>query len=187
MEVSTRFAIEDDLQTLAVYERQLACLSFPEDPILDLDYHYGKLLRALRAEPDGMVVLTLEEDVVGWLWMSTKVSLATRERYGVLRSIYVREDLRRQGLAKSLGQYCLRYFHSRGIHRVVAKIHHENPEAAGLLKVIGFELMHLTFEYTGPTREPGAAAARTASAAISGEVEPDEDVEEYEPGGDEVG
>ncbi len=176
MEVSTRFAIEDDLQTLAIYERQLACLSFPDDPILDLDYHYDKLARALRAEPDGMVVLTLEEEVVGWLWMTTKISLATRERYGVLRSVYVREDLRRQGLAKSLGQYCLRYFRSRGVHRVVAKVHYENTEAIGLLKVLGLELMHLTFEYSGPGREPAPVA----------DAEPDEEAEEYIPGGNDI-
>jgi len=175
MEVSTRFAIEDDLQTLAIYERELACLSFPDDPITDLEYHYDKLKRALSSEPDGMVVLTLEEEVVGWLWMSTKISLATRERYGVLRSVYIREDLRREGLAKSLGQYCIRYFHSRGIHRLVAKIHHANLEAAGMLKVLGFELQHLTLEYNGPARN------------LQGdELEPDEDIEEYQPGGDEV-
>ena len=167
MEVSTRFAIEDDLQTLAIYERELACLAFPDDPILDLEYHYEKLKRALRTEPDGMVVLTLEEEVVGWLWMTMKVSLATRERYGVLRSIYVREDLRRQGLSKSLGQYCVRYFRSRGIHRVVAKVHHDNTEAAGMLKALGFELMHLTFECRGPAREPKP----------DGGVESEEDVE----------
>ena len=156
MEVSTRFAIEDDLETLAIFEREIACLSFPEDPILDLRYHHEKLQRAMKAEPDGMVVLTLEEDVVGWLWMSTKISLATKERYGVLRSIYVREDLRRQGLAKSLVQYCLRYFDSRGMQRIVAKVHHENEPALGLMRRIGFEPLHVTCEYRS-SREPPQA------------------------------
>jgi L-amino acid N-acyltransferase YncA len=157
MEVSTRFAIDDDLETLAIYEREIACTSFPEDPITDLNYHYRKLVRAMRAEPDGMIVLTLEEDVVGWLWMSTKITLANKERYGVLRSIYVREDLRNQGLAKSLAQYCIRYFESNGIHRVVAKIHHENDGAKALMQRIGLELVHLTYEYRSPdrTRRPG--------------------------------
>ena len=154
MEVSTRFAIDDDLETLAIFEREIACLSFPEDPILDLSYHYHKLQRAMRSEPDGMVVLTLEEDVVGWLWMTTKISLATKERYGVLRSIYVREDLRRQGLAKSLVQYCLRYFDSRGIHRIVSKVHHENEPALALMRRIGFEPLHVTCELRASDKPP---------------------------------
>jgi ribosomal protein S18 acetylase RimI-like enzyme len=155
MEVSTRFAIDDDLETLAIYEREIACLSFPDDPILDLDYHYDKLRRAMRSEPDGMVVLTLEEDVVGWLWMTTKISLATKERYGVLRSIYIREDLRHEGLAKSLAQYCIRHFRSKGIHRVVAKIHHENDSAKALLQRIGMELVHVTYELREDSDRPG--------------------------------
>ena len=156
MEVSTRFAINDDLEVLALFEREIACLSFPEDPITDLDYHYRKLVRAMRAEPDGLIVLTIEEEVVGWLWMSTKTTLATKERYGVLRSIYVRPDLRRQGLSKSLAQYCVRYFESQGIRRVVAKIHHENDAAKALMRRIGLELVHLTYEYRSPdhTRRP---------------------------------
>jgi len=115
-----------------------------------LQYHYDKLKRAMRTEPNGLVVLTLEEDVVGWLWMRTKVSLATKERYGVLQSVYVREDLRKQGLAKSLVQYCLRYFESRGIHRVVAKVYHENESAKALLQRVGLQPTHLNYEYRTP-------------------------------------
>jgi ribosomal protein S18 acetylase RimI-like enzyme len=172
MEVSTRFAIEDDLQTLAIYERQIAIISFPDDPILDLQYHHDKLKRALRSDPDGMVVLTLEEDVVGWLWMRTKVSLATKERYGVLQSVYVREDLRCQGLAKSLVQYCIRYFEAKGIHRIVCKVHHENEAGKALLQRVGLQPVHLTYEY------------RTTLQPRPPEL--DEDVWEYTGGDDDV-
>ena len=151
-EVSTRFAIDDDVPALAIFEREVACLSFPEDPITDLEYHTGKLLRALRAEPEGMVVMTLEEEVVAWLWMTTKISLATRERYGVLRTVYVREDLRGHGLAKSLVQYCARHFESMGIYRVVAKTHHTNQAALGVFRYGGFAPVHLTLERRGAWR-----------------------------------
>jgi ribosomal protein S18 acetylase RimI-like enzyme len=150
MEVSTRFAIEDDLEVLATFEREVAILSFPDDPIVDLKYHFEKLKRAMRTEPDGMVALTVEEEVVGWLWMTTKVALPTRERYGVLRSIFIRADLRTQGLAKSLAQYCIRYFESRCIHRIVCKIHRDNASAKALLQRVGLEPVHITYEYRTP-------------------------------------
>jgi ribosomal protein S18 acetylase RimI-like enzyme len=86
--------------------------------------------------------------------MTTKISLATKERYGVLRSVYVREDLRRQGLAKSLVQYCLRYFDSRGIHRIVSKVHHENEPALALMRRIGFDPLHVTCELRASDKPP---------------------------------
>lgn len=148
-EVNTRQAREDDLPVLAVFERELAKLSFPDDPIMSLDYHQAKLARALRAEPEGMIVLTGEEDydIVGWLWLSTKTTLATGERYGVLRSLYVRHDLRRQGFASALVSYAQRYFDSRGIRRVVAKVHADSESGQRTLSRSGFKPLHLTYEW----------------------------------------
>ncbi len=148
-EISTRLAREDDLPVLAVFERELARLAFPEDPITDLAYHEAKLRRALRAEPEGLVVLTTEDDhdIVGWLWVTGKTALATGERYGVLRSLYVRHDLRRQGLATALGRYGLRYLGAHGISRIVAKTHIDNEAAQRTLERLGFEPLHLTCEW----------------------------------------
>lgn len=150
-EISTRLAREDDLPVLAVFERELARLAFPDDPITDLAYHETKLRRALRVEPEGLVVLTTEDDldVVGWLWVSSKTTLATGECYGVLRSLYVRHDLRRQGLGTALGRYALRYFTARGITRIVAKLHVDGEAARCTLERLGFHPLHLTCEWRG--------------------------------------
>jgi ribosomal protein S18 acetylase RimI-like enzyme len=148
-ELSTRLAREDDLPVLAVFERELARLSFPDDPITDLSYHEAKLRRALSAEPEGLVVLTAEDDhdIVGWLWVTGKTALATGERYGVLRSLYIRHDLRRQDLATALGRYALRYFAGRGITRVVAKTHISNEAGVRTMERLGFEPLHVTCEW----------------------------------------
>lgn len=148
-QINTRLAREDDLPVLAVFERELARLAFPRDPITDLAYHEEKLRRARQAEPEGLVVLTTEDDhdLVGWLWVTTKTTLATGERYGVLRSLYIRHDLRRQGLATALGRYALRYFTGRGLTRVVAKIHVDGEAARRTLERLGFAPLHLTCEW----------------------------------------
>jgi ribosomal protein S18 acetylase RimI-like enzyme len=154
--LSPRQAREEDLPVLAVFERELARLSFPDDPIMDLSYHEAKLRRALRAEPEGLIVLTTEDDadIVGWLWMTGKTALATGERYGVIRSLYVRHDLRRQGLASALVSYARRYFASRGITRVVAKVHVQSEGGRRTLQRGGFEPLHLTYEYRAPQSDP---------------------------------
>jgi ribosomal protein S18 acetylase RimI-like enzyme len=148
-EISTRLAREDDLPVLAVFERELARLAFPEDPITDLEYHEAKLRRALHSEPEGLVVLTGadDHDLVGWLWVTGKTTLATGERYGVLRSLYIRHDLRRQGLGTALARYALRYFTGRGITRVVAKFHADNEAFQRTLERLGFAALHLTCEW----------------------------------------
>lgn len=152
LELSTRLAREDDLPVLAVFERELARLAFPEDPITDLDYHEAKLRRALRAEPEGLVVLTTadDNDIVGWLWLTGKTTLATGERYGVVRSLYVRHDLRRQGLGSALGRYAQRYFANRGLARVVVKFQADNEAAERAFRRLGFTPLHLTCQWRNP-------------------------------------
>jgi ribosomal protein S18 acetylase RimI-like enzyme len=154
-ELSTRLAREDDLPVLAVFERELARLAFPDDPITDLSYHEAKLRRALRTEPEGLVVLTADDDhdVVGYLWVTGRTTLATGERYGVVRSLYIRHDLRRQGLATALGRYGLRYFAARGVTRIVAKLHVDNEAAQRTLERLGFEALHLTLEWRAGQEE----------------------------------
>lgn len=134
---------------LAVFERELAKLAFPDDPITDLAYHEAKLRRALRAEPEGMIVLTTADDtdIVGWLWLTGKTALATHERYGVLRSLYVRHDLRRQGLGTTLAAYAQRYFAARDLTRVVAKLHISSEAGEKTLQKLGFRPLHLTYEW----------------------------------------
>ena len=153
LECATRLATADDLPVLAIFERELARSAFPEDPILDLGYHREKLERALGAEPEGMVVMVAsgpaavrEGEIAAWLWLSTKRTLATGERYGVLRSLYVRARYRTRGLAHDLVRYALRYFDQRGIERIVAKVHHDNAAAINVLRRGGFHALHLTLE-----------------------------------------
>jgi len=159
-ECVSRLACAEDLPVLAIFERELARLSFPEDPILDLDYHTGKLRRALEREPEGMIVQTVVsaaapagDEIAAWLWLSTKRTLATAEPYGVLRSLYVRRSYRRHGLALSLAEYALRYFARAGVKKIMAKVHTGNAPAVQVLRRAGFHPLHTTLEFR---LEPGA-------------------------------
>ena len=138
-----------DLPVLAIFERELAKLSFPDDPILDLEYHEEKLVRALASDPEGMVVLTDEdtEEIAAWLWLGMRKTLATGERYGIVRSIYVRPEYRGRGLGSSLAEYARRYFDGKSVAKVYAKLHAMNAAGIRLLEKVGFEELHVTMEY----------------------------------------
>lgn len=148
-QTSTRLARAEDLPILALFEREMARLAFPDDPIEDLDYHADKLRKALVREPEGMVVLVdaQSEETVAWLWMVTRRVLATGEEYGVIRSIYVRPPARGEGLGTMLAQYARHYFDARGIRRIVAKIHADNLAGSRTLNKAGLEPIHLTLEW----------------------------------------
>ncbi|MFW6155841.1 MAG: N-acetyltransferase family protein [Armatimonadota bacterium] len=161
LECVSRPATEDDIPVLAIFERELAKLSFPEDPILDLDYHAEKLQRWMNREPEGMIVQTVAaedapagDEIASWLWLSTKKTLATSEPYGVLRSLYVRRRYRRHGLALSLAEYALRYFASRDVKKIMAKVHAENKAALQMLRRAGFEPLHTTLQFRLEPGEP---------------------------------
>ncbi len=161
LECVSRLACEEDLPVLAIFEREMARLSFPEDPILDLDYHAEKLRRAMAREREGMVVQTVEcedspagDEIAAWLWLTTKRTLATAETYGVLRSLYVRRRYRRHGLALSLAEYALRYFASRDVKKIMAKVHAENKEALQMLRRAGFDPLHTTLQFRLEPGEP---------------------------------
>lgn len=147
-QTSTRLARAEDLPILALFERELARVAFPDDPIEDLDYHTEKLRKALIREPEGMVVLVdaNSDETVAWLWMVTRTVLATGEQYGVIRSIYVRPSAREAGLGTMLAQYARRYFDAKGIRRIVAKTHAENLAGIRTLNKAGLEPIHLTLE-----------------------------------------
>jgi len=153
LECVSRLATEADLPVLAIFERELARSSFPEDPILDLSYHQDKLRRALRQEHSGMIVQTVRGEIASWLWLSTKRTLATGERYGVIRSIYIRKRYRGQGLALGLANYAARYFAGRGVRKIVAKVHADNQAGVQVLRHAGFRPAHLTLEWR---LEPGS-------------------------------
>ncbi len=169
-ELSTRLARRADLPVLAVIERELARLAFPDDPVLDMDYHQQKLLRAMKKEPAGMVVLTTadDQDIVGWLWAVGKTALATGERYGVIRSLYVRPDLRRQGLGSALARHARNYFTALGIERIVAKTHFADEAGQRTLKRLGFTPLHVTLEWRDNAADDGQSQNGRGISADSG-------------------
>lgn len=148
-QTGTRLAKLEDIPLLALFERELARITFPEDPIEDLEYHANRLRKSMRKEPEGMIVLVDSEsnEVLAWMWAVTKTTLATAENYGVLRSIYVRPSARGANIGAMLAQYALRYFEGLGIKRVVTKLYHNNLAGIRTVEKAGFEGLHLTLQW----------------------------------------
>ena len=150
-QTSTRLAQPEDIPVLALFERELARCNFPENPIEDLDYHASRLRKGLVREPEGMVVLVAPEtqEILAWLWVITKRTLATAEQYGVIRSLYVRASARNGGLGTMLAEYARSFLHERGIIRAVATVHTGNILAVRTLEKAGFAPIQSVLEWRG--------------------------------------
>lgn len=133
-----------DFPAVLGFEREIAEKSFPESPILDENYHRQKLEKALKREPNGLVVALLDEQIVGWLWLRTEKDRSTNAKFGYIKSIIVASKHRHQGFGKKLAEAAKQYFLSRGVHRVDLIVSATNYEATSFFDRVGFEREHST-------------------------------------------
>ena len=133
----------DDFPVVLDFEREIARKSFPEAPILDLEYHRGKLETAMKREPRGLKVAVWENEIVGWLWLRTERDRTTNERFGYVKSIVVTPKYRHQGVGRKLVDAAKRYFSSRGIGRMDLIVSASNP-AGMFFEETGFQSQYTT-------------------------------------------
>ena len=134
----------DDFHVVLEFEREIARKSFPDAPMLDIDYHRGKLETAMKREPRGLQVAVWDNQIIGWLWLRTEKDRTTDERFGYIKSIIVTSKYRHQGVGRKLMDAAKRYFSSRGIDRIDLIVSASNYPAAFFFEETGFEGQHST-------------------------------------------
>src|SRR5262249_62352223 len=90
-----------DVPLVAEFEREIAEISFPEDPVTDLGFYEKKLRQAIDDRRAEAIIAEVGGKVAGWAWLAERENFTTKERYGDLRSFYVAVGFR--GPAVSLG------------------------------------------------------------------------------------
>jgi predicted methyltransferase/ribosomal protein S18 acetylase RimI-like enzyme len=133
-----------DFQVILEFEREIAGASFPDAPILDATYHRSKLEKARASPSDFLTVATLNEDIVGWLWLKIEKDRNTSERFGYVKSILVRSDCRYQNIGKRLIEAAEQHFLSKGIRRVDLIVSAKNHAASAFFEEAGYEREHST-------------------------------------------
>jgi predicted methyltransferase/ribosomal protein S18 acetylase RimI-like enzyme len=133
-----------DFPAVLAFEREIAELSFPSAPILDEEYHRTKLERAVNRTPDGLRVAVVDDDVVGWLWLKTEKDRNTDERFGYIKSIVVRKNLRYQGLGRVLLNEAEQHFRRKGVKRVDLIVSAANLFGEMFFESVGYRREHST-------------------------------------------
>lgn len=147
---TVRQAEERDLDALAGFEVRIAEISFPDDPVVDLDTHRRRLRKALERDRAGMFVAVHEPGggVVGWLWVSLNTNFTTGQPYAQFRSLAVAPGHEGAGVARALFRRGLDHAREHGIGQVVGRVHVANVPMRLVYREFGFQPQHLTMRLT---------------------------------------
>jgi GNAT superfamily N-acetyltransferase len=156
--VLRRLAAED-VPIIARFEREIAEISFPDDPVTDLAFYERKLQQAAGDRKSEPMVAVVGDRIVAWAWIGVRENFITHERYGELRSFYVVEDFRPTGYAIKLMRACLDYCAKHGLARLSGRTHAANEAMQSVYLMYGFEAKHVVYERrVAPASEQIAAA-----------------------------
>jgi len=148
----------EDVPTIARFEREIAEISFPDDPVTDLAFYERKLTQAVSDRKSEPMVGEADGRIVAWAWIGTRENFITHERYGELRSFYVAADFRGTGYALKLMRACMDYCATHGLARLSGRTHAANESMQAVYQTFGFEAKHVTYEHRiAPAGAPVAA------------------------------
>jgi RimJ/RimL family protein N-acetyltransferase len=135
-----------DLEAVAAFEREIARISFPDDPITDLDFYVKKL----RQVPDNAnaagIVAEDDTGLVGWAHVSRRQNFITKEAYADFHSIYVSPSQRGTGVAAALVAAVFDFCRSKHFDRVVFRTRASNEPMKAVLARFGFAPTQIYYE-----------------------------------------
>ena len=137
---------EEDIEKIALMEKEISIISFGEDAILDIEFHKKKILKALDKEKSGMLVLKENNKIAGWLWMAVKCNYLTEEKYINFKSLYIDKEFRGDKYTEALVQRGIKFAEDNKAKHIVGKVNINNLPMRLIYKKFGFKPTHLTME-----------------------------------------
>jgi len=156
-----------DVAAVAGFEREIATISFPDDPVTDLRFYEKKLRAAIEDRRADALVAEKGGALVGWAWLAERENFTTRERYGDLRSFYVAPAQRGAGVAFALMRACIARAEARGLARVVGRTAAANDAMQALYALYDFAPRHVVYELPLGRSSEGAPERPAAPARFS--------------------
>ncbi|MBV8826511.1 MAG: GNAT family N-acetyltransferase [Hyphomicrobiales bacterium] len=135
-----------DIETVATFEREIAKVSFPDDPITDLKFYMKKVGRLVGDPNVAAIVAESEAGVVGWAYVSKRQNFITKEPYGDFHSIYISPSQRGTGAASELVQAIFDFCQKEKLDRVVFRTRATNERMKAVLARFGFVPTQIFYE-----------------------------------------
>ena len=137
---------ERDIATVAAFECEIAKISFPDDPITDLEF-YARKLRQLLGDRRSVGFVTEDgQGITGWVHVSRRQNFTTKEAYADIHSVYVVDRARGTGLANAIMDAVIERCHRDGLDRIVIRTRATNEPMKALLARCGFTATQIYYE-----------------------------------------
>jgi RimJ/RimL family protein N-acetyltransferase len=135
-----------DLEAVASYEREIAKISFPDDPITDLDFYIKKVRKLIDDRGAATFVAEAGGEVVGWAYVSKRQNFITKESYADFHSIFVSPSQRGTGTVGKLVDAVFDYCRNEKLDRVVFRTRATNEPMKAVLARVGFVPTQIFYE-----------------------------------------
>ena len=135
-----------DLEAVAAFEREIAKISFPDDPITDLGFYVNKIGRVIGDNNAAGFVAEDESGVVGWAYVSKRRNFITKEPYADFHSIYIGETQRGTGVVRALVEAVFDFCRRENLDRVVFRTRATNEPMKAVLARFGFAPTQIYYE-----------------------------------------
>ncbi len=135
-----------DVEAVASFERDIARISFPDDPITDLDFYMKKVRKLIDDRGAATFVAEAGGEVVGWAYVSKRQNFITKESYADFHSIFVSLSQRGTGTAGKLVEAVFDYCRNEKLDRVVFRTRATNEPMKAVLTRVGFVPTQIFYE-----------------------------------------
>jgi RimJ/RimL family protein N-acetyltransferase len=135
-----------DVEAVASYEREIAKISFPDDPITDLDFYIKKVKKLIDDKNAATFVADDGAEVVGWAYVSKRQNFITKEAYADFHSIFVGPSQRGTATVGKLCQAVFDYCAKEKLDRVVFRTRATNEPMKAVLARVGFVPTQIFYE-----------------------------------------
>jgi L-amino acid N-acyltransferase YncA len=136
----------DDIDTIASFEREIAKISFPDDPILDIGFYAKKMARLVGDPEIGTFVADNDGAPVGWAYVSKRTNFITKEVYADFHSIYVAPNQRGSGVVSKLANAIVDYCTGQKLSKVVFRTRATNEPMKAVLARHGYVATQIYYE-----------------------------------------
>jgi len=136
----------EDIEIVASFERDIAKVSFPDDPITDLGFYMKKVGKLVDDRNAATFVAEDDTGVVGWAYVSKRQNFITKETYADFHSIFVSPSQRGTGTADRLAEAVFDFCRKQKLDRVVFRTRATNEPMKAVLARVGFVPTQIFYE-----------------------------------------
>jgi RimJ/RimL family protein N-acetyltransferase len=135
-----------DVEAVASFERDIAKISFPDDPVTDLDFYIKKVRKLIDDRGAATFVAEAGGEVVGWAYVSKRQNFITKESYADFHSIFVSPSQRGTATVGKLVDAVFDYCRNEKLDRVVFRTRATNEPMKAVLARVGFVPTQIFYE-----------------------------------------